>query len=96
MRQQNSSKMDTASIIFTVLLFITIFIVLLIQLAIIISYGMTSQKGRCVFKNSNGDCECKFTTKKSCDDVHGVFNGNLTCQDGFSLVCQALDLKTNG
>lgn len=96
MKQQNSSKnsMDTASIIFTILLFITMIIVIVIELAIILSYVMTSRKGRCVFINSDNDCECKFTNKKSCDDVNGVFNGNLSCDDGFDLVCKALEDTT--
>lgn len=95
MKQQNSSKkMDTASIIFTILLFITMIIVIVIELAIILSYAMTSRKGRCVFLNSDKDCECKFTNKKSCDDVNGIYNGNLSCEDGFDLVCRALEDTT--
>jgi len=87
----NKQKMDTASIIFMVLLFITMLIVIFIQLSIIISYIMTTMKGRCVFINSDNNCECRTTTKKSCDSVKGIYNGNLTCEDGFASVCDALE-----
>jgi hypothetical protein len=86
---QQQSK-SAASLVFGILLLVVMMIVLLIQLTIVITYFMTQNKGRCVYKDENGSCVCKFTNKKSCDSVNGVFQTNLSCQDGFGLLCEAL------
>ena len=91
--RQNQSK-SAASLVFGILLLIVMIIVILIQLTIIITYFMTMNRGRCVYKDENGSCICKFTNKKSCDSVHGIYNTNLTCQDGFGNVCGALSIPT--
>ena len=86
---QQQSK-SAASLVFGILLLVVMMIVIIIQLTIIITYFMTQNKGRCVYKDENGSCVCKFTNKKSCDSVHGVYQTNLSCQDGFGLLCDAL------
>jgi hypothetical protein len=87
--QQNQSK-TAASLVFGVLLLIVMIIVILIQLTIITTYFMTSHRGRCVYKDENGSCICQWTNKKSCDSVHGMYNTNLTCNDGFDALCGAI------
>lgn len=86
---QQQSK-SAASLVFGILLLVVMMIVILIQLTIVITYFMTQNKGRCVYKDENGSCVCKFTNKKSCDSVNGVYQTNLSCQDGFGLLCEAL------
>lgn len=92
MKQQQ--KVETSSVVFSILLLITMLIVIFVQLAILLSYAMTSQKGRCVFIDSNGQCACKMTNHNSCKEVNGIYNGNLTCNDGYGLVCTALQDTT--
>jgi hypothetical protein len=89
MVEQNQSK-SVASLVFGILLLVVMMIVILIQLTIIITFFMTQNKGRCVYKDENGSCICKFTNKKSCDSVNGIYNTNLSCEDGFDLLCAAL------
>lgn len=89
MQQQNQSK-SAASLVFGILLLVVMMIVILIQLTIIITFFMTQNRGRCVYKDENGSCICKYTNKKSCDSVQGVYNASLSCQDGFGHVCAAL------
>jgi len=89
MNQQQSARF-TSFIVFSILLIIVMIVVILIQLAIITSYFMTRNRGRCVYKDENGSCACKFTNKKACDSLHGLYNSNLTCADGFEAQCSNL------
>uniref|UniRef100_A0A6C0IC73 Uncharacterized protein n=1 Tax=viral metagenome TaxID=1070528 RepID=A0A6C0IC73_9ZZZZ len=88
-QKQNQSK-TAGAIIFGVLLLIVMIIVILIQLTIVITYFMTQNRGRCVYKDENGSCICKWTNKKSCDSVEGMYNTNLSCEDGFAALCGAI------
>lgn len=88
-QQQNHSK-SAASLVFGILLLVVMMIVIVIQVMIIVTFFMTRNRGRCVYRDENGSCLCKFTNKKSCDSISGVYNTNLSCGDGFVLVCDGL------
>jgi hypothetical protein len=93
-RQKAQVVMEASvgSIIFSIFLLIIMIIVLVIQITIIVTFILSSNRGRCVYKDEKGNCYCKYTNRKSCESIKGQYNSNLSCSDGFEAVCDALDV----
>jgi len=103
-QQRTQTKGDSMlSIFFSILLIIIIFVIIGIQIAILVYYAQQNGKGRCIYLNSSEDgetndttdCNCKTTNEKSCKSLHGIFQTNLTCQDGYLYPCQFLNKTKN-
>ena len=91
MKQTNSKNNSSAIVtVFSVILFLLILVVFAIQLSIIISYFITMNYGRCVYNIKDGEettCYCDYTTKNQCDELNGVYNDQLGCENNFAKDC---------
>jgi hypothetical protein len=92
-KQQQFYETTTLQVIISVIVLIILIVIFAIQLSIIISYYLEQSIGRCIYKDDeNSPCYCNLSTKKTCDDVKGIFKKGFTCSDiGTVKDCKDID-----
>ena len=73
-------------------------ILLIIVFGLLVSYLtgflLSQTTGSCVFKNSDGTCECGITTKQTCNSLNGNFEEFLDCDENARIHCPVVGKET--